>query len=140
MYKAKLWDEDKWDIHSKSYSSSKYSSSISAEDKKEDKKYHEQKYGQKEENSGSDYMRKDDKKKEDKEKNPSPFDELVEEGKKEDWQKTENEEIPLRAAKQIFSEAKFEAGKQEQKKDEKTIDDAIKKAIEDEKRVIIMDS
>ena len=151
MYKAKLWDEDKWNIHSGSYSSSKYGS-LASDSKKEDKKYNEQKYGAKEKGAGSDYMKKDEKEKDDKEKNqadvsefdeftrkPSHFDELVEEGKKEKEEMKEDE-ITFKAAKQIFNEARFESGKPEPKKEIKTIEEAIKSAIEDEKKVIVMDN
>ena len=149
MYKAKLWDEDKWNIHSGSYSSSKYVSSAS-DSRKEDKKYNEQKYGAKEKGAGSDYLKKEER--EEKEKNkgdasefdeltrkPSHFDELVEEEKKEKGEVKEDE-ITFKAAKQIFSEAKFESGKPEPKKETKTIEEAIKSAIEDEKKVIVMDN
>jgi hypothetical protein len=138
MYKAKLWDEDKWDIHSESYSHSKYGSN-SHSDKKDDKKYHEKKYGSEGKDPSSDYMKKEEKSKEDKEKNPSHFDELVEEEKKDGGQKAEEEEITFKAAKQIFNEARFEQKKEMPKKDDKTIEDAIKKAVEEEKKVIVMD-
>ncbi|MBI2657722.1 hypothetical protein HYX08_03430 [Candidatus Woesearchaeota archaeon] len=130
MYKAKLWDEDKWDIHSKGYSST------SAEGRKEDKKYHEQKYGSKDQDSSSDYMRKEESKEDEKEKKPGFLDELGEEKKE---QKIEDEEIPFRAANQLFSEKRHEA-KPEKRKDINSIEEAIKKAVEEEKKVIIMDS
>lgn len=134
-----MWDEDKWNIHSGSYNSSSKYANLASDGKKDDAKYHEQKYGSKEKDVSSDYMKKDEKNKEDKEKNPSHFDELVDEEKKNDGQKMNEEEITFRAAKQIFSEAKFEPRKEAPKKDEKTIEDAIKKAVEEEKRVIVMD-
>ena len=134
MYKAKLWDEDKWDIHSKSYGSSKYGSAP-ADGRKEDKKYHEQKYGSKE-NAKSDYMRKEESKEDEKEKKPGFLDELGE-GKKE--QKIEDEEIPFRAANQLFNEKRHEA-KAEKRKDINSIEEAINKSVEEEKKVIIMDS
>ena len=60
MYKAKLWDEDKWNIH-EGYKSSKYGS-LPLSDKKDDKAaYHEQKYGS-EKGASSDYMKKEDAK------------------------------------------------------------------------------
>ena len=132
MYKAKLWDEDKWNIHSSSYSSSKYGNS-SSEDKK-DIAYHEQKYGQKEKNTSSDYVKKEELE-EREEKNKDVFD--VEEEKKE--QGIKEEEISVKAAKQVFEETRLETKKTENKKDIKTIEDAIKKAIEEEKKVIMMD-
>ena len=170
MYKMKLWDEDKWNIHSSTYNSSKYANT-GLDDKKDDKKYHEQKYGSKEKNVGSDYLRKqDEKEKEDKEKNPTLFDELEEE--KNEKEEVKEAEIPFKAAKQVFDETrenqrnaselvansltttrfsgprkfnefspeKYETKKTEVKKDLKTIEDAIKKAIEEEKNVIVMDN
>ena len=132
MYKAKLWDEDKWNIHSTSYSNSKYTN-IFSEDKKEDKKYHEQRYGAKEKSVGSDYLRREEHK--EKEESKADIFENLEEEKNE--KVLNEEELPLKAAKQIFNEAKFESKKMEAKKDDKTIDDAIKQAIEQEKKVII---
>mgnify|MGYP001613254758 CR=1 FL=1 len=136
MYRMKLWDEDKWNIHSGSYSSSKYSS-LTSEDKKEDKKYHEQKYDAKEKNPSSDYLRKQEGKDNEDKENPSHFDELVEDEKKE--QKIDDDELTFKAAKQVFDEKRHEPQKAKVKKDVKTIEDAIKKAVEEEKQVIIMD-
>lgn len=135
MYKIKLWDEDKWDMHSSSYNPSKYGN-LATTDKGE-KAYHEQKYGSEGGGIVSDYIKKDElKEKEGNEKNPI-LDE-AEEQKKE--QNISEEEIPFKAAKQVFDEKKYESKKAEIKKDAKTIEDAIKKAIEEEKKVIIMDS
>lgn len=139
MYKAKLWDEDKWNIHSSSYSSSKYTN-IFAEDKKDDKKYHEQKYGAKEKNPSSDYMKKEDKVLDPEEKKKSSFLDEVEEDKQKEQKDLSDEEIPFKAAKQIFSEKKYGLKKTESKKELDSIEEAIKKAIEKEKKVIVMDS
>lgn len=119
MYKAKLWDEDKWNIHSQSYGSSKYTNLFS-EDKKDEKKYHEQKYGAKE---------KDEEKKE-------AFDTLEEE--KKESEEIKEDEIPFKAAKQVFEESKHEPKKS--RKDINSIEEAIKKAIEEEKKVVVMDN
>ncbi|MBI4452788.1 hypothetical protein HY637_05130 [Candidatus Woesearchaeota archaeon] len=136
MYKAKLWDEDKWNIH-EGYKSSKYASSSSS-DKKEPKLYHEQKYGSSEKSSSSDYMRKEDAKEKDESKKDDLFGEIEEEKKtKEDLKE---EDIPFKAAKQIFTEHRNEDKKEAVKKDKNTIEDAIKKAIEEEKKVIMMDN
>ena len=135
MYKAKLWDEDKWNIHSSSYNSSKYSSGAS--DGKDDKKYNEQKYGSDEKNLSSDYMRNKESKEKDEEKKDDLFEELDEKNEKKE---IKDEEIPFRAAKQVFAEHQNELKKPDKKKDASTIEDAIKKAIEEEKKVIIMDS
>jgi len=135
MYHAKIWDEDKWNIHSSSYNSSKYVNTDSP-DSKDDKKYHEQKYGLKEKNLSSDYMRKEEGK-EKEENKPDVFDNLEEEKKEKE---IKDEELPFAAAKQVFSESQHEAQKPKQKKDISTIEDAIKKAIEEEKKVIVMDN
>lgn len=138
MYKVKLWDEDKWDIHSGSYSPSKYGSAFS-DDKKDDKKYHEQKYGQKEKDVSSDYMkRQDEKEKEEKDRSHGIFEEMEEE--KDRKQELKEEEIPLKAARQVFDEGRHGLKKTSGRKDVKTIEDAIKEAIEEEKKVIIIDN
>lgn len=136
MYKAKLWDEDKWNIHSQSYNSSKYGN-IFSEGKKEDKKYHEQKYGS-EKDAKSDYMRKEEQKDADDKKINSMFDDVEEQ--KSEKQELKDEDVTFKAAKQIFNENRFSEKKPEPKKDLKTIDDAIKKAIEDEKKVFIAEN
>ena len=136
MYRMKLWDEDKWNIHSSSYNSSKYAN-VPLDEKKDDKKYIEQKYGQKEKSASSDYMRREDaKEKEDKEKG-SIFEELEE---KTDKQEMKEDEIQFKAAKQLFNEKKYETKKTGKMKDINTIEEAVKKAIEEEKKVIIMDN
>ena len=137
MYHAKLWDEDKLDIRSSSYGSSKYGNIFSHDEQKKDAKYHEQKYGQKEGDVSSDYMKKEDAKEKDEKKTDSLFD-SIEEEKKENELK--DEEIPFKAAKQVFNESQREPNKTDKKKDLRTIEDAIQKAIEGEKSVIIMDS
>ena len=136
MYKAKLWDEDKWNIHSSSYNSSKYSAP--SDGKKDDKKYNEQKYGQKEGDISSDYIKKQDGKEKDDKDKTNIFEDF-EEGKK-DKLEIDEEDIPFKAAKQVFNEKKYGAKKAEKRKDVSTIEDAIKKAIEEEKKVIIMDN
>ena len=134
MYHAKIWDEDKLNIHSKSYGSSKYGN-ILKDEKKEDKAYHEQKYGQSEKSLSSDYMKREEQKEKD-EKSDSIFD-SIDEDKKEPKDLKEDD-IPFKAAKQVFSENR-ERKQEEKKKDASTIEDAIKKAIEQEKKVIVMD-
>lgn len=135
MYKAKLWDEDKWNIHSGSYGTSKYSFSS---DKRDEKAYNEQKYGAKEKGVSSDYIKKEEKAGEEKE-NANIFEDL---GEEKANQEVKEEEIPFRAAKQVFAESRQNMADKitSKKKEIKTIDEAIKKAIEEEKKVIIMDS
>src|SRR3989344_2887520 len=96
MYKAKLWDEDKWNIHSSSYGSSKYGKTI-INDKSDDKKYNKQRYGTKEKDVSSDYIRKEEREKE----NANIFDNLEEE---KNNQEIKEDEIPFKAAKQVFAE------------------------------------
>ena len=135
MYHAKIWDEDKLNIHSKSYGSSKYGNIFKDGKKEDNKAYHEQKYGQKDPDSSSDYVRKEEQEK--KEEKKDDFLEVID-GDKKEKNELKEEEIPFRAAKQVFSENR-EKPKAEKKKDLSSIDDAIKKAIEQEKKVIVMD-
>ena len=131
MYKAKLWDEDKWNIHSSSYNSSKDATFS------DEKKYNEQKYGLKEKNVSSDYMRRDEQKeKEDKDRD-AIFGSMEE---KDEKQEIKEDELQFKAAKQIFNENVPGSKKIKEKREINTIEDAIKKAIEEEKKVIIMDS
>ena len=128
MYKTKLWDEDKWNIHSNNYSNT------FSDDRKDDKKYNEQKYGSKEKNDSSDYMRKEEER-EKEEKNTI----LESEEEKNEKKEIKDEDIPLQAAKEIFDEHKHEAKKTEEKKNISSIEEAIKNAIDEEKKVIAMD-
>ena len=136
MYRGKLWDEDKWNIH-EGYKSSKYGSILPSE-KKDGKLYHEQKYGSSEKNLSSDYMRKEDTKEKEENKKDALFEELEEEKKSKE--NVKEEDIQFKAAKQIFVEHRDEIKKESNKKDKSTIEDAIKKAIEEEKKVIMMDN
>jgi len=136
MYKAKLWDEEK-DIHSGSYTSSKYIN-ISSDGKKDDVKYHEQKYGSRVKNLSSDYTRREDEKGRDGNETSNIFDNLEEE--KNEKQDLKEDEVPFKAAKQIFDERELAPRKIEESDNTKTIEDAIKKAIREEKNVIIIDS
>ena len=136
MYHAKLWDEDKWNIHSSTYNPAKYGS-IFKDDKKEEKKYHEQKYSPGEKDVSSDYIRPEDHRERDEKKSEDIFDSPDEE--KKDLNIRE-EEIPIKAAKQVFAESIKERNKITKKKDVNSIEEAIKKAIEEEKKLIIMDS
>lgn len=134
MYRIKLWDEDKWNIHSSSYNSSKYGSN-SSNGKNDDKNYHEQKYGSKGKNVSSDYMKREDAKEKEENKIPGLFENLEDEKKEQD---IKEDEIPFKAAKQVFDE-KSQNEQIGEEKNIKTIEDAIKKAIEEEKELIIID-
>ena len=135
MYKAKLWDEDKWDIHS-SYNSAKFENIFSG-DKKDDKKYFEQKYGSEGKNAPSDYMRKENEKNTEENKQNIEFNS---EEEKNERKEISEDDVPFEAAQQIFNEAKHESKKIDKHKETSTIEDAIKKAIEEEKKVIVIDN
>jgi hypothetical protein len=153
MYKIKLWDEDKWNIHSSSYNPSKYGNSAAADKSGEGKAYHEQKYGSEGKSLSSDYLKKEGDK-QDKSLSESnnantgigDSPEFLLNDEQKLGQKAEEEELPFKAAKQIFKENKNPKNatnsflpESKSKTDVKTIEDAIKKAIEEEKKVIVMD-
>jgi len=125
MYKAN-WDTEKLQH---GYKSAKY-----GQEHAEKEKYHDQKYGSSEDNK-TDYMRLDQQKKKDDEKKEDLLAQL-EEGKKED---KKDEDIQFKAARQIFNEHKDEPQKLQGKKNINSIEEAIKKAVEEEKKVIILD-
>ena len=84
-------------------------------------------------------MRREDAKEKEDEEKSSIFEELEE---KTDKQEMKEDEIQFKAAKQLFDEKRYETKKIkiEKKKNIKTIEEAVKKAIEEEKKVIIMDN
>ena len=137
MYKVDLWAEDKWNIHSSSYSSSKYDNSFS-DDKKDDAKYHQQGYHDREKNLSSDYLRNESERKDNKgDESSDLMDELQDDSK---TQELSDENINFKAAREVFNDASHKLPKKIVKKDTKTIEDAIKKVIEEEKQVIIIDN
>lgn len=81
-------------------------------------------------------MRREDEMEKEESKNQI-FDDLW--GGDSKKQEVKEDEIPFEAAKQIFDEKRHEAKTIEKKKDVKTIEEAIKKAIEEEKKVIVID-
>ena len=102
---------------------------------KKDKKYHHQDKYDSEKGPGSEYNSNKGSKEKD-EKKESLFEE--EEQKKNE--EIKEEDIPFRAAKQVFAETmKEQQTKDHKKKNLSSIDEAIKKAIEDEKKIIMMD-
>lgn len=133
MYKTKLWDEDKWDIHSSSYSSAKYGGAgraFSDKNKNETGIYHEQKYGA---GGGisSDYIRNDANK--EREEKAADILEHFEEKKEIQAKEGQREETPkLKASNQLPNEAK---DVKEHQPAFSSIEDAIKKAIEVEKKM-----
>ena len=135
MYNIDLWDKEKWNIHSDSYNPSKYGGILS-DDKNEDKVYREQKYGAREKNISSDYMRSEENKERSEKDKGQIFNELEED--KNEKQSVEEDSLQFKAASQISEE-----NKNTQKFDKKifaSIEEAIKKAVEEEKKVIIMNN
>ena len=132
MYTSKLWDEDKWNIHSSSYSSQKYGSAIS--EKKESSEYHHKSYGLKD--SNSDYFRKQNEDNLSKKQK-----EQTEESEEETAQDIKEEDIHFRAARQIFNKESIPQ-KNSTKREFYSIEDAVKqaisKAIKEEKELIVV--
>ena len=132
MYHAKIWDEDKLNIHA-SYSSSNYGNIFANNDKKEDKQYHEQKYAN-DKDVSSDYIKNKEQAEKEEDKKHEIFD-----GIEEKNPEIKDDDIKFAAARQVFQQ--MNAQKEiEPKKGINSIEDAIKKAIEAEKKVIIMDN
>lgn len=82
-------------------------------------------------------MRKEDRAEDENKEKDAIAEELEE---KKDQSDLKEEDIPFKAAKQIFNENQQEPKKLDNKKNLKTIEEAIKKAIEDEKKVVVMDN
>jgi len=128
-----------WDEHSGDYHSSGHSSGAKGTDSI---KYSEhQKYaGAEEDKSGKEMYRKADE--EDKKKEKTISDRIEEESKGKEYKNKEEsaEEIKKKAADEISKEMMAE--KTNTKKDKKTlrtIEDAIKEAIEGEKKTVFLD-
>ena len=142
----KIWDEDKLDIIRKndSYSSSsKYDSiSHSAEDKPLG--YNESKYGSEKEGAGSVYNsnkgNSDGESKQKKAEEEGTLSSLVSnESKKEEKAREDN--IVVKAANQVFAESKNDTktvSEDKKKESKKSIEEAINKAIKEEKEVIVL--
>ena len=136
MYHADIWDHEKLDGKSGYSSNSKYGS-IFSEGKKDDLKYNDSKYGSESE-SNSDYFKKQDLKEDDKkEKENTGLWEQVED-KKQNLGESE-QDLPKKAAQEIFNETQKEMKDTKSKKNSKSIEEAIQKAIKQEKDVIMMD-
>lgn len=131
MYHSKLWEEERRSSFS-GYKSSGYKSHPA---KTDSGKYHWQKYGSKGSKYSSDYIRNEEnKQKQNKRNKASSGQEKIEkQGMTED-------ELPFMAAEQLFNESKNEQRNEVKKKDIKTIEDAINNAIEDEKKIVVMDN
>src|SRR3989338_3910341 len=129
-----MLDEDKWNIHSSGYRQEKYGSGKG----ESSEKYKHEHYGAKKEKE--DYSAADDyrKKKEEEDKGPSIEDTVKEDKQKKDAE--EEHEVFKIAAKQVAQEFQKEGEKVKTKrKDNKSIEDAINKAVKEEKETIIVD-
>ena len=133
-----MWEEDKWNVHSSGYGSHGSSESGKGADYK-----HEQ-YGSKTEKDGykpnEAYHKAEEEKKEEESKEPSIEDAIKEETKV----KTEDmeQEAFKTAAQEAFHEFKDDAktlNTKDKKNKNKSIEDAINKAIKQEKETIIVD-
>jgi len=144
------WDEDKWDIHSSGY----HNKDSSGESGSGPGYKSEQEYGANKDeayNSASDDYRKnedenDDEEKEDEDEEPSIEDSLEneeeeKEKEKEKEKEMKDEDVIKMAAKQISEENQQEPKQinAPKKKERKSIDEAITKAIKEEKDTIIID-
>ena len=137
--KHSVWeDEEKWDIHKSSYKGGGYKS----DDKKEKEQVYknEQQYGadkKEEEGIKSDYVRKEEGKEEEKK------DKLTETVEQEEKYKNNKEEdgehLQIKAAEEISQEVAEQPKKTEKRKNIKTIEDAITKAVKEEKEVVVLD-
>ena len=107
MYNSKFSDDDNAPYAGTAkYSSSKYHNAHS-DSKTDDKDYHEE--------------------------NPNPF---AESSVREDLKDGENDDVAVKAAKQLFNESRHGDGKLQKKKIASSIESAIKKAIEEEKNFL----
>ena len=122
MYQPKPWEQN---------DHAGYGSHSSAKEKK----YHkEERYGSG--NPGSEYMKTPDSGDKD-DKKESIFEDTEELKKDEELKE---EDIIFKAAKQVFAETQEQRrDKGQKKKSLDSIEEAVKKAIEDEKKVIMMD-
>ena len=137
-----MLDEDKWNIHSSSYRQEKYGS---GKGKDESEKYKHEQYGKKEEKEGykasEDYRKKEDEEKKAEEENKEPS---IEDAVKEKEQKKnieEEQEVFKIAAEQVKHEFQQDNKKYAQKKgkNNKSIEDAVNKAIKEERETIVID-
>ena len=141
VYQRKdMFEEDKWNIHSSGYSTEKYGSEKS--DMGEDYK-HEQYGANKEKDDykeAEDYRKsdeKEEKKKEEEENEPSIEDTVKKEEKKEE----EEQDVFKIAAQEIGQGMQQEEEKdtKPKKKEHKSIEEAVNKAIKQEKETVIVD-
>src|SRR3989338_8355947 len=125
-----MLDEDKWNIHSSGYRQEKYGSGKGESSEKHKHEHYRAKKEKEDYSAADDYRKKEDEeKKEEEDKGPSI----------EDTVKEEHEVFKI-AAKQVAQEFQKEGEKVKTKrKDNKSIEDAINKAVKEEKETIIVD-
>ena len=135
-----VWeDEDKWDIHKSDYKESKYRND--SKEEKEQPYRNEQQYGgnkSKEDGLKSDYIRKEDEKKEEVKKDQLT-ETIEQEGKYKNNKDVDEDHLQKKAAEEISQEMKEQPKKDERKKNIRTIEDAINKAVKEEKEVFVLD-
>ncbi|MBS3132021.1 hypothetical protein J4212_06310 [Candidatus Woesearchaeota archaeon] len=142
MYKPNIWDEDKWNIHSSGYG--KHDSPSDKAGYHEGGHYsHEKdkdKYGANDLYSKNEKKDEDEKKKEDDEETID--DAVKEEDKKKEEEKKQQEEEDVfkLASKQLTPAMQLEGSKPEKKaRKNKSIEEAISKAVKQEKETVILD-
>lgn len=137
MYHRDNWDTDKLDIHSNKYAGHDTGSS------EKDKDYHKNiEYGAKDEDKIKDgynsHKNEDDDKKKKDDENKKNIVDTVEQDKK--YEKKKEEDNEFKSISQNLQQEHHEGKKQTKKKKEhKSIEEAIGKAIKDEKDVVFMD-
>jgi len=144
----KIWD-DSWDIHRKDDSYTSQSNYTSNQEDDKPMGYNEAKYGSDEDsdvyntNKAEDEENKEEEQQEQEDNLSSLVDKEAQQNKEEDDQ---DQNITTQAANQIFTESKKEIAQdsvketgQSKKANKKNIEEAITKAVKEEKEVIILD-
>ncbi len=142
MYKGN-WEQNKWNIHSSGYQSNGSYSPGEKEDAfdyKLNEKYNSEKN---KDEIGKDYQRKqEEKEKKEEEEKEDPLAEAIEQEIKPKYDK-DNEiddvAIQKKAADEIAHEIKLQPEKQKRKKNVRSIEEAINKAIKENKEIIVLD-
>ena len=140
MYKRhNIWDEDKWDIHS----SGNYAGHGAGEGKEPEKYHKHSVYGSSEKAGDKlkdDYRsaeQQEDKDKDKEEKEKTIVDTVEQEEK---YRKNEEHDVFKAIAKELPQQHSVEESKKEtKKKHHKSIEDAIDKAINEEKKTVFVD-
>lgn len=142
MYKRSIWNEEDWDIHRSGYSHKSHGSTSESISKYKNEHYHGKKDKEGIYNPNEDYKKSEEEEKKNKEEDvKETIANKVEQEEK--YRKNEEDEgnVFTLAAKEL-SQDHLNAGQKSipsKKKHLKTIEDAINKAVKEEKEVIIMD-